>query len=69
MKEEVEPIHLLWTLMFLKGYHKESVNSAIAEVDEKTFRKWVWILIPEISYLEGDLVSNEYTYLYMVFNY
>ena len=38
-----KPIYLLWTLLFLKQYNCDTVNSAIAEVDPKTFRKWVGI--------------------------
>ena len=34
-----EACHLLWALLFLKAYAVEHVNAAIANVDEKTFRK------------------------------
>ena len=43
------PAHLLWALMFLKNYSTEHVNSALAGVDEKTFRKWSWRFIKLIS--------------------
>ena len=45
------PIHLLWSLLFLKTYATEHVNSSIAGVDEKTFRKWTWRIIQLISYM------------------
>jgi len=52
--------HLLWALMFLKSYGKEKVMSALAGgVDPQTFRKWVWIFIEAISYLEDEVVSLE----------
>ena len=43
--------HLLWTLLFLKAYAVEHVNAAIANVDEKTFRKWCWEIVGALSYL------------------
>ena len=51
--------HYMWTLMFLKGYGKTTDNANKAGgVDEKTFRKWVWLFIPKLADLEGDLVSR-----------
>jgi hypothetical protein len=44
-----KPLHLLWTLIFLKQYNSEHVNHAITGADEKTFRKWVWIFIELIA--------------------
>jgi len=53
----VVPEHLLWALMFMKVYGKESMHCTMAgAVDEKTFRKWVWIFVLEISYLESEVV-------------
>jgi hypothetical protein len=49
--------HLLWALMFLKLYAKESTLSTLAGgVDEKTFRKWNWMFIGAISGLESVTV-------------
>ena len=49
--------HLLWALLFMKTYSKESVHSSlVGGVDEKTFRKWAWIFVEAISYLECDVV-------------
>lgn len=45
------PEHLLWSLCFLKQYHTESTNSAIFGVDEKTYRKYIWLLVEML----GDL--------------
>lgn len=47
-----EPKHLLWTLLFLKSYHKEHVNSTLTGVDEKTFREWVWKFVALLSQLQ-----------------
>lgn len=46
-----EPKHLLWCMLFLKNYHKEHINAAIVEVDEKTFRLWVWRFVELLSKL------------------
>ena len=58
------PIHLLWTLYFLKQYGKEEVNASFAQCTEKTYRKWCWIMIRKIAELE--LVSQK-TALSLVF--
>ena len=55
----VKPIHLLWGLMLMKVYATEEVLSGIAGVTEKTFRKWAWKLIKEVSTLSYSLVSCE----------
>jgi hypothetical protein len=52
-----KPPHLLWGLMFLRLYCSERVNRMIVEVDEGTFRKWAWLIIDAISYLEDRVVS------------
>lgn len=50
------PVHLLWTLYFLKHYGIEEANAAFVGCDEKTYRKWCWICIDALS--ELDLVSQ-----------
>jgi len=55
----VQPVHLLWALMFLKVYATESVHAALAGgVDEKTFRKWSWIFVHGIADLEAGVVCT-----------
>ena len=49
------PMYLMWTMMFIKQYNKESTYASICGCTEKTFRKWVWIYLKVISRL--DLVS------------
>ena len=41
--------HLLWSLMFLKVYATETVFASIFECDEKTLRKWIWMMIEKIA--------------------
>jgi hypothetical protein len=48
--------HLLWTLYFLKQYSHEEVNAAFCQCDEKTFRKWSWMVMQVLADLE--LVSE-----------
>lgn len=52
--------HLLWTLLFMKTYAKQSVLcSMCGGVDPKTFQKWTWEFIAAISQLESLLVSSK----------
>lgn len=46
-----EPKHLLWCMLFLKNYNKEHINSAITNVDEKTFRLWTWRFVELLAKL------------------
>lgn len=43
LPEDYQPVHLLWSKLFLKCYSTEHVNHAIANCDEKTFRKRVYV--------------------------
>lgn len=40
-----EPRYLLWACLFLKEYWSESVHCCIVNLNAKTFRKWVWIVL------------------------
>ena len=52
-------VHMLWAMMFLKVYAKETTLSTMAGgVDEKTFRKWSWQFVSAISSLETTVVSR-----------
>ena len=59
---KAKPIHLLWMLLFVKGYCKEHINAQIAKVDEKTFRKWSWIMIERVASLAPSVVSSLCSY-------
>src|SRR5688500_2714584 len=50
------PVHLLWTLLFLKTYSTEQVLSQFIGVDEKTYRKWVWFYLEGISKMSSLFV-------------
>lgn len=39
VRKSPSPIHLLWSLIFLKVYHTKSFNSSITGAGPKTFRK------------------------------
>ena len=58
--------HLLWTLLFLRLYDTEEVLAAKVGTGEKTYRKWVWMLIDIISYLRVDVVSDFIIVFYFI---
>ena len=45
------PFHLLWALLFAKQYGNEQSHCMMVggNVSLKTFRKWVWIILEEMS--------------------
>jgi hypothetical protein len=51
------PKHLLWALLLFKLYLPENMNAAMTGADEKTFRKWNWLVVGLISDIEEELVS------------
>ena len=59
--DDAKYVHLLWGCMLLKQYSGDRVLSAVAGVNEKTFRKWAWKIIDGISWLEGDVVSHNFS--------
>lgn len=61
------PMHLMWTFMFLKAYNTEEVNSSFVGIDEKTYRKWVWICIDCIAKLR--VVRNKLSYVLEYFTF
>lgn len=50
------PVNLLWYLHFVKNFSTEMVKCVLWKCDEKTYRKWSWIFIRNIS--ETKLVSE-----------
>ena len=63
---EVEVVHLLWTLYWLKCYPTESPATAAVgrpghKVDPKTFRKYVQPIVFAVSDLEPHVVSKKCT--------
>jgi hypothetical protein len=57
-RHKCRPKHLLWALMFLKSYGKEMDMAARATCDEKTWRKWIWIVLSGINTMKCDVVSD-----------
>lgn len=49
---DYKEVHLLWALLFLKCYNTESINHCIAQCDEKTFRKRVWVVVEELALMK-----------------
>lgn len=46
------PMHLLWSLNFLKQYSVEHCRRSTFHADEKTIRKWTWIFVELLSQLD-----------------
>jgi hypothetical protein len=55
IKHGGKPIHLLWTLCFLKVYGSEFVTCSLVKTSRPTLEKWVWIMIESIHLLHGML--------------
>ena len=49
-------IHLLWALLFMKGYSTTEVSAVTMRVDEKTFRQWSWFYIEGVANLDKFVV-------------
>ena len=59
LPEGGHPCKFLWALMFMKIYGKErNLYSLAGGVDKKTFRKWAWLFVVAIAYLEAEVVSK-----------
>ena len=54
--EAAAPKHLLWALMLMKTYGKESDLCAKVGVVRKTFRHWAWLFIIRIASLRPNVV-------------
>ena len=54
---DAQPKHLLWALIFLKAYTRESVLCGMAGVCRKTLRKRIWPMIRKIAGLGPSVVS------------
>ena len=48
--------HLLWALFFLKLYIVEKAAAPLCGAAEKTFSKWIWIILDALA--ELDIVSQ-----------
>ena len=57
-QKQRKPEHLLWAMLFLKSYGSEQVNSLIVGTTAKTYRKWVWRVVEEVSALNVMVVRD-----------
>ena len=55
---QLKPDHLLWTLHFFKSYAVEEVNATFFQKTEKTYRTYVWLVVPIIAALAPHAVSK-----------
>ena len=55
------PAHLLWALVFIKSYGNEQSHcmQVGGDVTLKTFRKWTWIILEEMSEVSAIKVRKE----------
>ena len=53
--------HLLWMLAFLKMYEVEEAAASRFGVTEKTWRKWVWIMLSATQSIKKKVVSSQCT--------
>ena len=60
LDDGLEIRHFVWSLYFLKNYPFGRVAAAKADVDRKTFRKYVKLFIESMSMLESRVVSVFY---------
>ena len=56
--KEATKMRFLWSLSLLKSYDTESNMASNCGVDEKTFRKWAWFFIRELSLRQAEVVSS-----------
>ena len=53
----VQPKHILWALCFLKVYASQFVLSSLLRCDRKTLMRWTWLVVDNIHWLHGEVVS------------
>jgi len=52
-----QPVHLLWTFLWLRCCDVEEVGASTAGVDEKTHREWVWLHLEGMAGLVDKFAS------------
>ena len=50
--------HLFWALEFLKNYCNEDTQADKFGVDQKTYRKWIWVYVKGIASIAPKLVRK-----------
>ena len=56
-QKRAKQVHLLWALLLLSTYPKETVGCQMVSTTRNTYRKWVWIMINEIELIFYKVVS------------
>ena len=54
---------------FLKNYTSETRSASDFDVDEKTFRKWVWFFLEKMTNINNGIVSVVNHYLVPILIY
>jgi hypothetical protein len=67
INKKKEKKHLLWALLWLKHYTNEQSIASILRVTCKTLRKWVWIVIEDMSNASVIKVSSNFFYFIFIF--
>ena len=57
MPEKAEPKHLIWALIKLRMNNSSKQDSVMFKADEKTVRKWVWMMLEAIVSIKSSVVS------------
>ena len=53
------PLHLLWSLFFMKVYNSNKVMAGLVSASVPTFTKWVWEFIFAIAKMKIVVVSKK----------
>ena len=51
LPDKSTPVHLIWTLLFLKLYNTAAVLSTMCGTTAKTYRQWVWKMMDALESL------------------
>lgn len=62
-----QKVHLLLSLLFLRNYETEEMNSIISNFTEKTFRKWTKIYVPLIASVQVVRTQNIFKNLLVLY--
>jgi len=54
------PKHLMWALLFLRTYAKEEMLATLVGVTEKTFRRWVWLIVGKLAAIDSLVSEGRY---------
>ena len=66
LPDNIEPHHLLRGLLFLKDYNTETSNSLLVGCDEKSFRKYQWIIVCALAKLNMACFTTRQFYYYLL---